>query len=150
MQPAILLAAAATLLCTASAQRDPDAQRAGEWEITTTPVSVTGPGYSIDARTRPDMKPEVTRECFDGHSPRLGDRVGDGPCTVTRDGTKGPIVDVETTCPDGDRRPLINTIRGTRSPDRSDVRFTMTYNDNKRVVVSHVQSRRLGECPAKP
>jgi hypothetical protein len=149
VKPAILLAAAAGLLCAASAQRDPDAPRAGEWEITTTPVSVTGPDISVDVSTTPNVTPEITRQCYDGHVPRLGEQRG--RCTITRVGTRGAITDVETSCADGDgKQPIVSTVTGTRSPDRYDYRSTLTYDDGRRVLVRRAQGRRLGDCPAKP
>jgi hypothetical protein len=129
---------------------------AGEYELTITPLSVERPGEGPDQDVQRAVgigQPRRLRECYSGHPPRVGDRVGD-TCTYTRIGDRDRVVDRAARCTGAEAGHSLDlTINGARAADRYDYRTRMTERDARgRIVVDVVvreEGRRLGPCPAR-
>lgn len=151
----ILAAAPLALLCTASAQNDPDAPLPGLWEVTSTMIDVSGPGMTPERRadilkSRP---PRVEHICFARVVPHVGDVKADGSCTVSRVSDSGKKVDREWRCPAKGANPEIHvTITGERSPQRYTHTTSWTGMDDGKpgmTLVWREEARRAGDCNPK-
>lgn len=142
------------LLAGCSAAGDPYAPREGQWEVTTSFVTIDGPGVTPErvAQLRKSFeKPLVEKTCFDGEPDKVGDTKMAGRCTVTRISDTGAKVDNEWRCQQAGKPDAISTVHGTQGPDRYDHRISTdsfdAQNKGTMTVVTREQGRRIGECP---
>lgn len=138
-----------------SAAGDPYSPREGQWEVTTSFVTMDGPGVTPErvAQLRKSFdKPMVEKTCFDGKPDKVGDTKMAGRCTVTRISDSGAKVDNEWKCQQaGKPGDIVSTVHGTQGPDRYDHRISTESFDpvskKTTTVVTREQGKRIGECP---
>lgn len=143
-----------SMLAGCSAASDPYAPRAGQWEVTTSFVSIKGEGITQDRVAELHdafPKPEVGKMCFDGRPVQVGMVEAGTGCVVTRVSDEGAKVDREIKCKGKGKEGEVTTrFRGSHGPDRYDHRISSTSADARTrkpvTVVMREVGRRIGDC----
>jgi hypothetical protein len=145
----ILLVSCCGLACTAGSSDTPEHRLSGEYAVTTSFVSIDGPGISpADQQAARSRFPSVTdeRQCFDKPLPRVGNEGPMRGCTFREVLSQPDTLRFEAVC-EATGEVQAMAIEGTQSA--GDYDYTVTITDKRGVVgVSREHGRRLGDCPS--
>jgi hypothetical protein len=135
--------------CSAGSEAAPEHRLSGEYAVTTSFVSISGPGIGAAEQEAARARfAAVTddRQCFDKPEPRAGAQGPMANCTYERVSGTQTSLSFHASCPPTEQLAAMS-VSGTQSTSNYD--YTVTMTDRLGVVgVSREQGRRLGACPA--